>query len=158
MEEWNRKTAAHDERIYRERKSKLLGTARISLSCLQFQTDESLLSLSRGKKDVEKLVRVIRVEGCYRLADDESHVSVLISPSQLEEALRRTAISIQDLSSRDVPPQLIIDPTRPLQCLHGRRRLQAAGETLSDGDDWWVVDLYTDGRDQLPRILSRILI
>lgn len=150
MEDRKRAAAAYDERIYRERKSKLYGTARISLSCLRFQVESSPASLARGKKDVEKLVRTFRKEDCYRLADDEHHVLALISPSQIEAALRQSNISLQDLCSKELPPKLVIDPSHPLRCLHGKRRLQAAGEVLQPGDDWWAVDLYADGTEAKP--------
>ena len=143
MGQQSRKAAALDERIYRERKSKFYGTARVSLSSLHFPPEPSSLSLPRPKKDVKKLKRVLRKEDCYRLADDEHHVSACISQLQLDAALRRAGKSLQDLNSNDIPP--IIEPSSPLQCMHGKSRLQAAGDVLDDGDDWWAVDLYADG-------------
>ena len=143
--ERSQKAAAHDERIYRERKSKFYGTARVLLSSLHFPTEDSLLSLPRPKKDVKRLKRVIQKEDCYRLADDEHHVSALISQLQLDAALRRADKSLQDLNSKEIPP--IIEPSSPLQCIHGKSRLQAVGssDVLDDGDRWWAVDLYAEG-------------
>lgn len=143
MGQQSRAATAVDERIYRERRSKFYGTARVSLSLLHFPPEPSLLSLPRPKKDVRRLKRVVRKEDCYRLADDEHHVSARISQLQLDAALLRAGKSLQDLNSKDIPP--IIEPSSPLQCLHGKGRLQAVGDLLDDGDDWWAVDLYAEG-------------
>lgn len=135
--------AAHDERIYRERRAKFYGTALISLASLYFPPDPLSLALPRPQKDVRRLKRVLQKEDCYRLADDEHHVSALISQSQLDEALRRANRSLLDLNSKDVPP--ILEPSLPLQCIHGKSRLQAARDDMGDGDGWWAVDLYGEG-------------
>lgn len=99
MERRSQKAAAYDERIYHERKAKFYGTARVSLSFLHFPTDELFVKLPRPKKDVKRLKRVIRKEDCYRLADDEHHVSALISRLELDAALSRANKSLQDLNS-----------------------------------------------------------
>jgi hypothetical protein len=135
---------AYDERIYYERKEKEYGTARISLSCLQFP-GESPTHLNRLEKDVQKLESSFRIQPLTRLASKEYYISALISQSQLETALRQSNITARDLRSKDLPPRLIIDPSCPLQCIQGERRLKAAGKTLEAGDDWWTVDLFAHG-------------
>ena len=148
MEDQQGKATAYDERIYRERKDKEYGTARISLRCLQFQPDDSP---ARDVKEVKKLKRVIKTEDVYRLADNERHVVAKISRSQLEQALRDSGISLQDLNSKGLPPKLIIDPSRPLRCLDGKSRLQVGEEILSGGEDWWAVDLLDDSKEPAPQ-------
>ncbi|RDL30195.1 uncharacterized protein BP5553_10473 [Venustampulla echinocandica] len=134
--------AAQDQRIYHEKKSKHRGTALVDLSGLQFGFEISnpkAVQFSK-KKVVKKLVTNFNLEGCHPL-DDECHVSALISTHELQEAVDRSNISIDALRSDTPPPKLIIPSSRPLRCLYGRHRVQAAGQHRQG---WWVVDLYSD--------------
>jgi hypothetical protein len=140
-----KKAAIRDERIFSERKSKYRGTVLVDLPGLQYDTCDSVARLSKQKKGVRKLTNAFSLEGCCRLADGERYVSALISEDELREAVERSNISADALRSDGLPPKLIIPPSKPLKCLDGQHRLAAADKHLSQGDDWWVVDLYSDG-------------
>jgi hypothetical protein len=156
MEDRQIRATAYDELLYRERKEKEYGTAKVSLACLKFEPDNSPAYLSRSKKEVKNLKRTLQTEAVYRLADAERHVVAKISRSQLEHALRESGISLEDLNSKELPPKLIMDPSRPLQCLRGKSRLQVATSLLSGGDDWWTVDLLDESKTYYYRISSVI--
>jgi hypothetical protein len=62
-------------------------------------------------------------------------VSALISGSELNESFKLSCKTSDDLRSKAFPPKLNFHPSKQLKCLNGRPK----------GDDWWVVDLYSDG-------------
>jgi hypothetical protein len=143
------KAALQDESIHNERNKQYLGTARIDLSCLQaFIEDDFRPNQPRDdrseKMRVKRLVRIFAFEGCLRL-EPEHHVDALISQSELNEALKLSSKTPDDLRSKGIPPKLDFRPSKQLKCLNGRHRLKAAKKVLEKGDDWWVVDLYSNG-------------
>jgi hypothetical protein len=140
-----KKAAIRDERIFFERKSKYRGTVLVDLRGLQYDTCVSVARLPKQKKNEKYLSAGFALEGCYRLIDDERYISALISEDELKEAVERSNISADALRSDGLPPKLIIPPSKPLKCLDGQHRLAVASNHLAEGDDWWVVDLYSDG-------------
>lgn len=140
-----KKATIRDKRIFSELKSKHLGTVLVDLPGLQYDTVNSIARLPKKKKVVKKLKGDFALEGCYRLIDEERHVAALISKDELREVVERSKISADALHSDAFPPKLIIPPSKPLKCLYGQHRLAAAANHFQDGDDWWVVDLFSDG-------------
>jgi len=137
----------HGESLHRERRFRFRGTARVSLANLQFDTSDAEHEQFLRPKNVKRLRHIFATEGCHRLPP-EHHVAALISQPVLNDSLRRSKTLRTALlhPADDEPPELAFPPSQPLQCLHGRHRIQAARGFLPPGDDWWVVDLYHDGK------------
>jgi hypothetical protein len=114
-------SGAQDEELYLEESLRYLGTARVGLSGLQSD------AVDFGRRF------------------DERHVSALISSTELADAVKRSNISLEALRAGGTPPKLIIPATNPLKCNDGLHRLAAAREQPRNGEDWWVVKLYSDG-------------
>ena len=133
-----------------ERHAKFRGTARVKLDCLKADETQIEKRLFLRPQNIQRLRRVFATEGCKRLTP-EHHVPVLISQQELEASIERSGTSQNALyNNADVTPPELHLSHGPLIFLHGHHRLQAARDSLSDGDDWWVVDLYLDGMLELP--------
>lgn len=136
-----------DRLAQKEKCSKYQGTAKIKISCLRFeaQSEEQFLR----PKNIKRLKRIFATEGCHRFVP-EHYVAALISQSDLDAAIERSGVSQAALfqAAGEEPPKLEILEIKPLRFLHGRHRLQAASEYLSPDDDWWIADLYLDGKQQ----------
>ena len=132
-------------RCVHERHSKFRGTARVKLACLRLDDPSTEQKQFLHPKNVKRLKEIYAVEGCKRLVP-EHHVPALISSQELAAPIRRSETSQAALfhCADDEPPELRL-PFEHLTFLHGRHRLEAARGFLSDGDDWWTVDLYLDG-------------
>ncbi|KAL1850474.1 hypothetical protein Daus18300_012888 [Diaporthe australafricana] len=70
----------------------------------------------------------------------ENRIPVALFPEELEEVLKESRVSIQDIvSSRDdAPPKLY--PQNGIRCIHGRQRLAAIH--VKGPDWWWGVHIY----------------
>lgn len=135
-----------DRLVQKEKRSKYQGTAKIKISCLQFEAQSREQFLR--PKNIQRLKRIFATEGCHRFVP-EHYIAALISQPDLEAAIQRSGTSQAALlRTVEEPPKLEILEFRPLKFLHGRHRLQAASEYLSPDDDWWIVDLYSDGTVQ----------
>ena len=135
-----------EKRIEQQRCSKFQGTARVDLSNLQFDNWKPEQAQFLRPKNVRRLKEIFKTEGCSRLPP-EHHVAAIISQQELDNSLQRSNTSQEALlrTINEEPPKLELPTARPLQCLNGQHRLQAAREFLDPGDRWWIVDLYLDG-------------
>ena len=98
---------------------------------------------------MKRLIRIFALKGCRRLKL-EHYMLALISQTELNEALKLSCKTLDDLRSNGFPLKLDFRPLQRLKCLNGRYRLQAAkklfkGSKGFKGEDWWVVDLYSNG-------------
>ena len=141
-----------DQELRYQKKLKYRGTARIDLSNLEFIPDNISRDTYVRKKVWSNLVDIFKLEDCLRLPQDH-HIDALISSEALRTALARSNTSIEALQldrCDRYPPKLLLLASESLPCLNGRKRLKAARAFLEEpGDDWWIVDLYSDGKSAL---------
>lgn len=129
-------------RLVSERRLKYIGTAKVSISQIQFDPP---LPRDLDTKALDRLRKVFRQNSCQRL-DVENHVPAIVSLHDLADALRKANLSQQSLLTTDARqiPRISFAKGQLLG-LHGRHRVQAAAEVLPPADRWWTVDLYSDG-------------
>jgi hypothetical protein len=132
-----------DQRLAEERRIKYRGTAIIRLEFLDFPCDECR---ELDPKNVERLKKCFRTEGCHRL-ELENHIPAIVEQSALNNALRTAGKSSDELLSQTEESyvELKFPVGYRLACLHGQHRIQAGREHLSHRDAWWTVDLYLAG-------------
>ncbi|CAG8947720.1 unnamed protein product [Penicillium salamii] len=128
-------------RLASERRLKYIGTAKVSISQIQFDPP---LPRDLDTKALDRLRKVFRQNSCQRL-DVENHVPAIVSLHDLADALRKANLSQQSLLTTDARqiPRITFAKGQLLG-LHGRHRVQAAAEVLPPADRWWTVDLYSD--------------
>ncbi|KAL1845446.1 hypothetical protein Plec18170_009765 [Paecilomyces lecythidis] len=128
--------------ISEQRAAKYRGTVRVRLETLEFGTEGSR---QLDAKNVERLQRVFRKEGCYRL-EPENRIPAAIDQGSLEEAMRLSDTTFDDLLEipQTSPPLLKFPAGFRLRCLEGQSRVKAAAETLRPEERWWGVDLYLE--------------
>ena len=138
-------------RLATERRLKYQGVAKISLDQLHFDPNSSR---ELDSKNLERLNRIFRKEGCRRLII-ENHVPAIVSWRHVETSLRRAKVSARALltSIPEQYPHLKFEAGQ-VQCLHGLHRIKVGGELLPPSDRWWTVDLYLDGMNSLLAVLG----
>jgi hypothetical protein len=129
-------------RLATERRLKYIGTAKVSISQIQFDPP---LPRDLDLKNLERLRSIFRKNRCRRL-DVDNHVPAIVSQHDLTDALRKANVPLQSLLTKNAHqiPYLVFVAGQ-LQGLHGRHRVQAGAEVLPPADRWWTVDLYLDG-------------
>ena len=137
---------AQEERLNREKGIRYKGTASIEIQVLQFPAQK--IGRTSGK-NVERLKKVFRNEGCERLIL-RNHVPAMIHQGQLDLALQASGLSAEHLLTdphgpRGSYPELNFPTGYRLECLHGQDRVRAAAQVLPPGDRRWTVDLYLAG-------------
>jgi hypothetical protein len=132
---------------FREKASHFQGSASIKLKHLVFENDQVPGTRPLDRKNVARLIKIFELQECRRL-EPNHYVPAVISEEILNTALQKAGISQANLLTKDEPPQLCLDNSIKLTCLHGKHRLAAADEFLLPGDKWWVVDLYKEGNYQ----------
>lgn len=120
-----------ERRLAREKTIKYKGTVSIKIEVLHFpwhNTGEP------DERNVERLKKCFRDEGCRRLAL-RNHIPAVIDQPQLDVALRTSGIPPgQPLEDpRDGYPELEFPPGYQLECLHGQDRVRAAAKVLLPG-------------------------
>jgi hypothetical protein len=152
---WRAQLQAQERRLEAEKGIKYKGTASIKIEVLQFRSDK-IKTTDKAKKEVERpknverLEKVFRDEGCLRL-DFKNHIPAVIDQQQLDTALRAAGITADQLltKSHDSYPELEFPPGYKLECLKGSGRGGAAPHVLPPGDKRWTVDLYLAGMDSI---------
>lgn len=137
-------------RLITERSRKYQGTAKINIS--QIAPHPSVFH-HLDANNVERLCEIFDKEGCRRL-DVCNHVTAVVSRRHLLDALRAARVIEADMTTNQPNryPHLQFSAGQ-VKCLHGQHRLKAGEEYLSTIDQWWVVDLYLDGKLKTPRSL-----
>ncbi|RAK94832.1 uncharacterized protein BO80DRAFT_420270 [Aspergillus ibericus CBS 121593] len=128
-------------RLATERRSKYLGTAKVSIYQIHFDPP---LPRELDPKNVDRLCEIFRKNQCRRL-DVDNHVPAIVSRQDLADALRKANIPQPSLLTNDPRqcPRLGFGVGQ-LRALHGRHRVQAGATVLPPTDRWWTVDLYED--------------
>ncbi|KAF7164507.1 hypothetical protein CNMCM6106_001025 [Aspergillus hiratsukae] len=128
-------------RLAAERRRKYIGTAKVSISQIQFDPP---LPRDLDPKNLDRLREIFRKNRCRRL-DVDNHVPAIVSQEDLAGALRKADVPQRALLTND-PHQLpqLRFAAGQLRVLHGRHRVQAGAEVLPPADRWWTVDLYLD--------------
>lgn len=139
-----------ERRLAAERRVKFRGTASIKLEVLHFQWDKT--ENVAHQKNVKRLEKIFRDEGCHRLKL-RNHIVGVIDQQRLDAAVRDLGISAEQLFADprdgDDYPKLDFPPGYQLECLDGHARVDAAARVLPLGDKRWTVDLYLAGKDCL---------
>lgn len=133
---------AIDERVYRDKLAKYLGSARVWITHLDFPYPSRQIN----RRIITQLKRDFDGEGCIKEQPDH-RIPAVIDNSVLRAGLQRLAISTETFraTSKDNPPQLHLGSGIKLECLHGQHRVVAAKEHLVPSLRWWIVDLYSSG-------------
>jgi hypothetical protein len=118
-----------------------LGHAKIGLQHLEF----SDAVRTYDKKNVDRLARIFKLEGCLR-QESGNEIAAIINSTVLQDALSQSRISKADLLSPSNTPWLLLSQDVRLLCLYGQHRIKAARRTLEPGDRWWRVMLYDDSK------------
>jgi hypothetical protein len=82
-----------DQDLATERRLKYRGTATIRLETLHFPCDAAR---ELNRKNVERLKKCFRTEGCRRL-ELENHIPATINESRLQEALTASGVGASEL-------------------------------------------------------------
>lgn len=122
--------------------SKARGAALVPLDLLSFNLQESL-----DPKNVNRLIRIFRLEGCDHL-NPRHALPVNVSMEMLDTCLAYSNLSLSDLASSKAP-QLHLPPGSRIQCLHGKHRV-AAFRRLRCSQNWWRVELYVGKLFEMP--------
>jgi hypothetical protein len=133
-----------DKQILEEKSASYLGSAKVRLSNLRFDSDLQTSCRAINESNVTRLEAVFALEGCLRLEPDH-HVPAIIPAEILSKALADADLTPAELLTLKEPPFLDISDNF-LLCLHGQHRIEAARRFLGSYDDWWVTDLYSEGR------------
>lgn len=126
----------------RERRLKYQGTARVSISEIEFDPP---ISRCIDDKNVERLCDIFRKSRCRRFEVD-NYVPVTVSRSALADALQLADVPARTLllgSGNQIP--FLKFSSGQLLGLHGRHRLCAGSKLLAPLERWWTVDLYLEG-------------
>ena len=118
-----------------EKNKAFCGAFRIAL-CKLDQEDVEANPRQLDRKNVQRLINVFALEGCFRLEPD-NYVAALLPHSLLTRVPRISTVP----ANGDVMPP-IFDPPEPLQCIHGKHRIEAAKEYFALEGKWWVVNVY----------------
>jgi hypothetical protein len=113
-------------RLATERRLKYQGTAKVSLDQIHFNPNQSR---ELDSKNLDRLCRIFRKEGCRRL-DVQNHAPAIVSRQHLQTALQEARVTTQALMTNtpEFYPHLQF-PVGQLQCLHGRHRVKAGWES-----------------------------
>ncbi|KAL9082764.1 MAG: hypothetical protein Q9165_008786 [Trypethelium subeluteriae] len=131
-----------DEALFVEKQSRYRGRAKVKLHDLMFEPETVQGARTLDWSNVQRLVHIFQTEGCHRL-ETEHFVPVVLSLDQLVRARGNAGVAEDELLIRTrVPPLLCFD--RPLLCLHGRHRIEAARRFLTPVDSWWGVEFYLE--------------
>lgn len=129
-----------------------VGYARISIDDIDFESGRD-----KDNRNVKRLVGILE-RNCER-ENPANAISVVVETEFLTEAHRKdlhlsTGVSL-------LPSRLPFFHTRVV-CLHGKQRIFAAREVLSNSDRWWIAKIFDSGRNTSAesvcahlRILSR---
>ena len=131
---------AEERKIAKSIGDSYCGIARIDLKNLNF--DASTRDISQA--NVMRLKGILE-QNCSRLQAGH-RVPGILSQSLLDDCLRRSQLSRENLLSVDDPPKMQVPSGISIQCLHGQHRIAAAFQVLDPGDDWWTVELYLDSK------------
>lgn len=119
------------------------GRAKVALEHLAFDTVRERADDPRNQRF---LVEAFRRNGCVPL-DPTFHVPALINDADLQLAMGTAQVVSTSLLTRNAAqlPRLRFPSHFRLQCLSGKHRVAAAQECLPPAEQWWIVELYSNG-------------
>lgn len=122
----------------------LLTIAAVPIAALQFTS--ALRSKHRPlcQKNVKRICKIYRLEGCNR-SDEDNFISAVVDPVVYHTAC--AAPPRMFVSSSNVP---LLDLER-VECLDGLHRIAAAKSFLDEAEPWWIVKLYSSSKSASPR-------
>lgn len=112
----------------------------MKLSQLQLQTGRD-----PKERHVKQLLRIFKTDGCAQY-DSQHSVPVVIN-----ERLLLSVLHAQHAGASYLPtigtdaPMLRFPADTCITCLHGCRRIAAAKRFLKLQDQWWIVEVFSDG-------------
>jgi hypothetical protein len=134
--------SAADLQIFHEKSRAFCGSFKIPLHKLKHENPPKN-PRQFDEKSVLMLTSRFFSEDCLRHEAD-NHVPALIAPHMLPESAQDSRVG-RTLGNSVVKPQFF-DPPELLVYLHGRHRLEAARRFFDEeSEQWWIVDLYSDG-------------
>ncbi|KAM9877580.1 hypothetical protein VDGL01_08316 [Verticillium dahliae] len=101
----------------------------------------SFSSESCQEKNVQRLVRIFKKEGCDRL-NPRHAIPANVSADVLRASLEASGLSANDLK-KPGPQALTLPPKSQVTCLHGKHRVSAL-KLCRHLEAWWAVELYVD--------------
>ena len=111
------------------------GAFRIAL-CKLNQKDVEVNPRQLNRKNVQRLINIFALEGCFRLEPD-NYVTALLPHSLLIRVPRICTVP----ANGDVVPS-VFDSPEPLQCIHGKHRIETAKKYFALKSKWWVINVY----------------
>ena len=129
-----------------EKQACFRGTARVEFRCLVFPSQRT------RDRNVQGLVQKFQREGCLH-QDPRYRLHATVTQDQLTAAMHGSRLTLQDLRrcSADAPVPRLNFEGPAVRCLHGWRRVAAAAKVLRPDCQWWLVELYSDGKWPLCR-------
>lgn len=115
------------------------GYAKVELEDLVFQQTVRTFD----KKNVKRLVRIFKLEGCMR-EEVGNEIAAMINSTDLQTALSQSDVTQEQLFSLSETPRLLLPQNCHIVCLYGQHRIEAAKKTLEPENQWWRITLYDD--------------
>lgn len=133
--------------VIEEKTACFRGIVKVSVENLVFAPDFTQCDQNVSAAKVSRLQRIFRTEGCNR-SEPSNFILGTVTQTVLEEAMRLSRLSVQDLKNPNAPPMLYLPPFEPIQCTSGRSRVSALLNTPHLGT-WWTIELYAGTADPL---------
>ena len=123
-----------------------LGCARIPLQALRFPQrivvpEGSIQLRPRDPNNVTRLEGIFALQRLNR--EEERHFVKAIAPRALSQAYEQR---LPQVGSFPLPFLAGLGTEIQVDCLHGRHRIEAAKQYLEAADQWWPVELFSEGR------------
>jgi hypothetical protein len=131
-----------ERQIFNDKAANYRGAARIKLANLDLEFPDR--KRIEDQKNVDRLVRNYRFEGCLRLEPDH-YVPALIEDDILSNTLQASGLESAALLRFSEPPLLLLPDGLKLKGLEGQHRLLAGSKFLLPGEKDWGVELYSAG-------------
>lgn len=106
-----------------------LGVAHVRIEHLDFESGVR----DYDERNVARLRDIFKLEKCQR-DDPKHHIPALASSAILGDAWRGS----------EKPAELTLPRGQKILCLHGKHRIIAAREVLTERNQWWTVRLYDE--------------
>ena len=129
--------------VTEEKRSKLIGYARVMIPSLRFFPDGEDYKFQEDKKKVANLKSIFQKAGCDRTST-KHRIYGIINAADLDRVLDNSGLVRQDLNNENRPPLLHCPPDSYIYCPQGRSRVRALSliRKIPDAELWWPVELY----------------
>ncbi|KAK2021499.1 hypothetical protein LX32DRAFT_494308, partial [Colletotrichum zoysiae] len=130
-------------KIKAEEEFRYKGSASIKIDRLRFPNHNEDI-------DTEGLEKIFRAERGSRYEDPKNHIFAIVKKEDFETALKSAHISESRLLGLPYV-ELEFERNVTIECLEGRRRIEAAKKVFKDSANRWVVDILLDDASPLTR-------